>query len=117
MDSFWIDFGVALYELGRRDELSRAVQRVQTPTRWVGVAEALAEGEPERAADRCAVIGTLPDEAYMRLLAAKSLAAAGESEHAEEQLERALAFHRAVGAEAFVRGAEEIAAIVAFGQV
>ena len=117
MDSFWIDLAVALYELGRTDELRQAVQRVQTPTRWVGVAAELAEGEPERAADRCTAIGTRPDEAYMRLLAAKSLAAAGDPEHAEEQLERALGFHRAVGAEAFVRGAQEIAAVVAFGEV
>jgi class 3 adenylate cyclase/tetratricopeptide (TPR) repeat protein len=117
MDSFWIDLAIALYELGRTDELRQAVQRVRTPTRWVGVAAELADDEPERAAARCAVIGTLPDEAYMRLFAAKSLAAAGRSEQAEEQLERALEFHRAVGAEAFVRGAQQIAAGVAFGEV
>jgi tetratricopeptide (TPR) repeat protein len=117
MAYFWIDLAFALQDLGRLEDLRAAVDRVKNPTRWVGVADAVGHGRLELAADRCAGIGTLPDEAYMRLLAAKVLAAAGRPDAAEEQLERSLAFHRAVGAEAFVLQSEEVAAVLALGHV
>ena len=101
------------------EDLRAAVDRVKNPTRsrWVGVADAIARGELERAANRCADIGTLPDEAYVRLVAAKALADAGRHEDAEDQLERALSFHRSVGADAYVREAEQVAAALALGWV
>jgi hypothetical protein len=99
------------------EDLRAAVGRVKNPTRWVGVADAIARGELERAASRCAEIGTLPDEAYVRLRAAKALAAAGRHEDAEEQLERAVSFHTSVGADAYVREAEQVAAALATGPV
>jgi hypothetical protein len=117
MSDFWIDFALALRDLGRVGALRAAVRRVKTPTRWVGVADAIAQGDLESAADRCAEIGSLPDEANMRLLAAKALADAGKHDDAESQLERALAFHRSVGADAYVRQAEEVAAALAIGPV
>jgi class 3 adenylate cyclase/tetratricopeptide (TPR) repeat protein len=117
MSDFWIDFALALSHLDRTGALRAAVRRVKTPTRWVGVAEAIAQGDLESAADRCAEIGSLPDEANIRLLAAKALADSGAHEEAERQLERALAFHRSVGAEAYVRQAEEVAAALAIGPV
>jgi class 3 adenylate cyclase/tetratricopeptide (TPR) repeat protein len=117
MAYFWIDFGLALHDLGRAGALRAAVRRVKRPTRWVGVADAIAGGDLESAADRCAEIGTLPDEARVRLLAARALADAGRHEDAENQLERALAFHRSVGADAYVREAEHVAAALAIGPV
>jgi tetratricopeptide (TPR) repeat protein len=117
MSDFWIDFALALRDLGRAGALRAAVRRVKTPTRWVGVAAAIVQGDLEGAADRCAEIGSLPDEANIRLLAAKALADAGRHDDAESQLERALAFHRSVGAEAYVRQAEEVAAVLAIGPV
>jgi predicted ATPase/class 3 adenylate cyclase len=117
MAYFWIDLAFALHDLGRVVDLRAAVDRVKNPTRWVGVADAIARGELERAANRCADIGTLPDEAYVRLLAAKALADARRHEDAEDQLERALSFHRSVGADAYVREAEQVAAALAIGRV
>jgi hypothetical protein len=115
MAYFWIDLAFALHDLGRVEDLRAAVDRVENRTRWVGVAEAIARGELERAASRCADIGTLPDEAYVRLLAAEELAGAGRHEDAEDQLERALSFHRSVGADAYVREGEQVAAVLAPG--
>jgi class 3 adenylate cyclase/tetratricopeptide (TPR) repeat protein len=117
MSFFWIDLALALRALGRGEDLRVAVDRVRQPTYWVGVADAIAADDLERAADRCAAIGTLPDEAYVRLLAARALAEAGRHEDAEDQLERALAFHRTVGADAYVREAEQLAAALAIGPV
>ena len=117
MASFWIDFALALHALGRPGALRAAVHRVQRPTRWVEVADAIAHEDLESAADRCADIGTLPDEAYVRLLAARALADAGRHEDAESQLQRARAFHRSVGADAYVREADDVAAALAIGPV
>jgi class 3 adenylate cyclase/tetratricopeptide (TPR) repeat protein len=117
MAYFWIDLAFALHDLGRLEDLRAAVGRVENHTRWVGAADAIARGELERAANRCVEIGTLPDEAYVRLLAAKALADAGRHEDAEDQLERSLSFHRSVGAEAYVRESEQVAAVLAPGHV
>jgi hypothetical protein len=117
MAYFWIDLAFALHDLGRLEDLRAAVGRVENHTRWVSVADAIARGELERAANRCVEIGTLPDEAYVRLLAAKALADAGRHEDAEDQLERSLSFHRSVGAEAYVRESEQVAAVLAPGHV
>jgi class 3 adenylate cyclase/tetratricopeptide (TPR) repeat protein len=117
MAYFWIDLAFALHDLGRVEDLRAAVDRVKNPTRWVGVADAIARGELEHAANRCAEIGTLPDEAYLRLLAAKALSDAGRHDDAADQLERALSFHRSVGADAYVREAEQVAAALALGPV
>jgi predicted ATPase/class 3 adenylate cyclase len=117
MAYFWIDLAFALHDLGRVEDLRAAVDRVKNPTRWVGVADAIARGELERAANTCGEIGTLPDEAYLRLLAAKALAIAGRHEDAEDQLARALSFHRSVGADACVREAEQVAAALAINPV
>jgi class 3 adenylate cyclase/tetratricopeptide (TPR) repeat protein len=117
MSFFWIDLALALRALARTGDLRVAVNSVQKPTHWVGVADAVARGDLGRAADLCAAIGSLPDEAYLRLLAASALAAGGSDEDAEGQLGRALAFHRSVGADAYVREAEQVAAVLAIGPV
>jgi hypothetical protein len=50
------------------------------------------------------------DEAVARIEAARQLAAAGHSREADVQLERGLAFFRAVGATKIVRDAEGLLA-------
>jgi class 3 adenylate cyclase/tetratricopeptide (TPR) repeat protein len=117
MAYFWADLAFALWDLGRIEDLGAAVQRVQRPTLWVGVADAMASGDLEGAADRCAEVGSLPDEAHVRLLAAKALADAGRPDDAGNELTRALAFHRGVGAEAYLREAEAVAAALAIDRV
>jgi class 3 adenylate cyclase/tetratricopeptide (TPR) repeat protein len=117
MAFFWLDLAFALSELGRTEDLRAAVQRARRRTRWVDAADALARGEVVVAAERCAEIGTRPDEAFVRLLAAKALTDAGKEEEAESQLERAVTFHRSVGADAYLRDADRVAAALATGRV
>jgi class 3 adenylate cyclase/tetratricopeptide (TPR) repeat protein len=97
--SIWsLDLAVTLAELGRGEEFAEhAKAMVRTP--WLAAAEAFAAGDFERCAGICAVIGTLPDEAYARLRAGS-----------HEQLEQALAFYRSVDATRYVLEAEALLA-------
>ena len=63
---------------------------------------AILDGELEHAADLFARIGSLPDEAYARLRTREP-----------EQVRRALAFYRSVGATAYLREAEALLATTA----
>jgi predicted ATPase/class 3 adenylate cyclase len=66
LPSFWImDLALALSELGRGVELAVAAA-VWPSTRWLEAAAAYVTGEHGRAADLCAEIGALPEEAYCR---------------------------------------------------
>jgi tetratricopeptide (TPR) repeat protein len=104
--SFWVmDVAVVLAELGRGGELAEASARAPA-TRWLEAASAYVAGEPERAADLCAAIGALPEEAYARVEAAGAAFADGRRLDAEDQLERALEFYRRVGAASYCRRAE-----------
>jgi class 3 adenylate cyclase/tetratricopeptide (TPR) repeat protein len=106
--SFWVmDVAVVLAELGRGGELTEASARAPE-TRWLEAANAYVTGEPERAADLCAAIGALPEEAYARVEAAGAALADGRRSDAEDQLNRALVFYRRVGATSFCRRAEEL---------
>ena len=64
----------------------------------------------ERAAEVCADIGILPNEAYTRLRAAEKLFGDGEVERAEAQLTKAFDFYRSVGAIEYVRQGEALLA-------
>jgi hypothetical protein len=113
MGAGWMpDLAVVLEALGRGDEL-RGLAADQHPTPWLAAAAAAAAGELERAADLCAEIGSLPDEAFVRLRAAGQLLDAGRPADAHAQLRRAVAFHRAVGAGAYLRQAEQLLAELA----
>jgi class 3 adenylate cyclase/tetratricopeptide (TPR) repeat protein len=104
--SFWVvDVAVVLAELDRGDELAEASARAPA-TRWLEAASAYVAGEPDRAADLCAVIGALPEEAYARVEAARAALADGRHSDAEDQLDRALEFYRHVGASSYCRRAE-----------
>jgi class 3 adenylate cyclase len=79
-------------------------------SRWYDAASAVIDGDLVRAADLYAAIGSQPDEAAMRLEAAKRSLPTGHGVHAEDQLSRALAFFTKVGARAHMRDAEMLAA-------
>jgi class 3 adenylate cyclase/tetratricopeptide (TPR) repeat protein len=102
------DLAWAMRELGRGGEfLERALPELpegKEPTLWRVAARAVASGELERAAEVFGEIGSAPDEAYARLVAAEG----GGSSGAE--LERALAFFREVGATAYLERGEALLA-------
>jgi class 3 adenylate cyclase/tetratricopeptide (TPR) repeat protein len=98
MDSFWIDLAVTLHTEGRRQQLLDAVDKVRWPTRWVAVAEAIGKDDFVRAADICASIGSGPDEAFLRLLAADELERLGQHEAADAQRRDGVRFYELVGA-------------------
>jgi class 3 adenylate cyclase/tetratricopeptide (TPR) repeat protein len=64
-----VDLAFALLELGRGDELRQVCARVEQPTRWLDAALALTSGEPARAAQIFAAVGSVPDKAYALLRA------------------------------------------------
>jgi hypothetical protein len=96
---------LVLHDLGRGAELMELVAQVTPPTPWLQAATAVASGDFERAAELYGEIGSLPDEAYIRLRAARRLLDAGHRTDAEEQLQLALAFCRKVDAVAHLREA------------
>ena len=78
LPSFWVmDLAIVLDELGRGEELAEAAADGPS-TRWLEAAAAYVAGDPGRAADLCAEIGALPEEAYCRGAEAL-LAAEGET--------------------------------------
>ena len=82
-----------------------AIHQRDAKTRRVRAALLLLEGRVVEAADAWALVSP-HDEAVARLEAARQLAAAGRMREADVQLERGLAFFRAVGATKVVRDAE-----------
>jgi class 3 adenylate cyclase/tetratricopeptide (TPR) repeat protein len=99
LPSFWVlDLVVALDALGRADELIE-VAAVAPQTRWLDAALAYARGDAAEAATICAAIGTRPDEAFARLIAA-GRASDDEARSANESA--AVAFFREVGADAYL---------------
>jgi hypothetical protein len=83
---------------------------VRTP--WLQAGLAGAAGDFASAADVYERIGARPDEAYARLKAAGTLLAQGRGGEASVQLERALAFFRAVGATAYEREAQGLVTLL-----
>ena len=82
-----------------------AIHERDARTRRIRAALLLLEGRVLEAADAWALVSP-HDEAVTRLEAARQLAAAGRAREADVQLERGLAFFRAVGATKIVRDAE-----------
>jgi tetratricopeptide (TPR) repeat protein len=103
-----LDLAWILTALGRADEFLAAAARAATSTRWLEAGTAYARGHVEKAADICAVIGVLPNEAYMRLRAGERMLDDGRPEAAEPQLRKALEFYRSVHADAYIRAAEAL---------
>jgi class 3 adenylate cyclase/tetratricopeptide (TPR) repeat protein len=108
----WIvELAAVLEGLGRGDELLAAAGQVRLRTAWFDGASALADGKAARAADIYDRIGARADAAVTRLRAAEQLIEAGQRPDADEQLEPALAFFRAAGAERYIREAEALLAV------
>jgi hypothetical protein len=96
-------------EVGRGPDLVNALSQLrQVPC--VRAAIAFAEGDPLGAAEICAEMGAVTQEAYARLAAANDLVRHGRRAEADEQLQRALAFYRSVGATRYVREGEALLA-------
>jgi hypothetical protein len=110
MGAEWpVDLAIVLAALGRGSELADLAATSRLSNRWLEAATAFATGDPQRAADLYGRIGSLPDEAFARLQAARHLLGAGHQVEGRAQLQRALAFHRDVNASAHVREAELLA--------
>jgi class 3 adenylate cyclase/tetratricopeptide (TPR) repeat protein len=95
-----VDFPVVLSALGySRGELAHA----EVPSsRWLDAATAFIAGDTLEAAKVYAEVGSGPDEAYCRLVAARKLLDAGQVAEGKAQVNQALDFYRRVGASAFV---------------
>jgi tetratricopeptide (TPR) repeat protein len=96
--------------LGRQSEAKAAIARVPRKTLWHEAAMAVAEEDFARAAEAFAEMGDLPAEASARVRAAEALIADGQRMGADEQLQRALAFWRSVGATRYIREGEALLA-------
>jgi hypothetical protein len=72
--------------------------------------QAYVAGGSVQAADILARVGARIDEADARVRAAEALIGDGRPEGADEQLERALAFYRRVGAIRYIREGEALLA-------
>ena len=79
------ELAIVLQALGREAEFLALVGGITTPTPWLQAAIAIAHGRFDQATDLYAQIGSLPDEAFARLQAAKRLAAAGRRGEASGQ--------------------------------
>jgi tetratricopeptide (TPR) repeat protein len=91
----------AVDDLGRSADAAALLSRLATSTPWRGAALAYVAGDRAGAADILGEMGNRTDEAYARLRAA-------EEGGGTEQLERALAFYRGVGATAYLRRGEAL---------
>jgi len=101
-DTAWV-----MHELGA-ESLNFPLPQTNEP--WRSLANAVLQGELLDAADLLGDLGLRPDEAHTRLRAARELVAAGRRTAADEQLRRALAFYRAVGATRYIREGEALLA-------
>nr|MBA2314420.1 hypothetical protein [Chloroflexota bacterium] len=98
--------------IGIAGEVRAALEGARDST-FVKVARRIATGDLVAAADELEELGNLPDAADVRLLAARRLVSAGRRAEADEQLQRALAFYRSVGATRYIREAESLLAATA----
>jgi tetratricopeptide (TPR) repeat protein len=104
-----VDLTLALVESGRSGSAAEIVGRMPDFP-WRDVCQAIVAGEFVGAADMLDDTGEQPLQTELRVWAARELAAAGRLAEAEAQLERARAFWRSVGAEAYLREADQILA-------
>jgi class 3 adenylate cyclase/tetratricopeptide (TPR) repeat protein len=105
-----VEMAWILRAVRREPEYLELLERQARLTRWFEAGRCVASGDLVGAADLCAQIGSLPDEAYARLRAAEALLADGRRHEADEQLGRAFAFFRSVGATRYIREGEALLA-------
>jgi class 3 adenylate cyclase/tetratricopeptide (TPR) repeat protein len=100
----------AFRELGRGDELEKALARGHLQTPWQEAARQVLSGDLAMGADTYDRIGSVPDEAHARLRAAEKLAGEGRQAAAEAQLRIALPVFAELGATAWQAEAESLLA-------
>jgi hypothetical protein len=105
-----LDFALNMAALGRGEELAARLGGADFGDGWLNACRALAVGDLAGAADSYAELGLATYEAYARLRAAEGFVAVGRRSDADEQLGRALAFYRSVGATRYVREGEALLA-------
>jgi hypothetical protein len=96
--------------LGRSSELVEVIEREPYKSPWLHAALAVGSGDFLGAADIIGGMGIVTHEAFFRLRAAEQLVDEGRRAEADEQLRRALAFYRSVGATRYVREGEALLA-------
>jgi tetratricopeptide (TPR) repeat protein len=96
--------------LGREEEVSELIESDPLDTPWIRAGKAVLAGDLRGAADLLGEIGALSQEAFLRLRAAEQLVGEGHRAEADEQLNRALAFYRSVGATRHIREGEALLA-------
>jgi tetratricopeptide (TPR) repeat protein len=104
------ELGLVASELGAEELVRNAMAKTPANDPWRQAAEAMLEGDYVRAADILIAADRHYMQAELRLRAAQALFAQGRQEEADEQLERALAFSRSVGATRYVAEAEALRA-------
>jgi tetratricopeptide (TPR) repeat protein len=105
-----LEIGLVAARLGIEGRLLMQVEQAPLQTRWHEAARALLGRKYVDAAEMYAEIGHRPDEAHSRLLAAEAFVTEGRRAEADEQLQRALAFYRSVGATFYIRRGEALLA-------
>jgi hypothetical protein len=98
-----------LAEAGRGIELADALSSLRSVP-WLRAAIAFATGDPIRAAEICAEIGAVTEEAHARLVAARQLVERRRRAEGDAQVRRALAFYRSVGATRYLREGKSLLA-------
>jgi predicted ATPase/class 3 adenylate cyclase len=96
--------------LEREREVAAILDRETLDTPWIQAARAILEGDLSTAADLLAKIGAATAEAFYRLRNAEELVRLGRRAEADQELARALAFYRSVGATRHVRECEALLA-------
>jgi class 3 adenylate cyclase/tetratricopeptide (TPR) repeat protein len=102
--------GWAALALGRQAEVLAVADREPFQSPWMEATRAVASEDFRSAAEVMDRIGGVTDEAFYRLCAAEQLVREGRRAEADEQLGRALAFYRSVGATRYVREGEALLA-------
>jgi tetratricopeptide (TPR) repeat protein len=98
---------------GRRDAFLEAVSSEPLESPWIRAARAIAVGDFREAAEIFEQVDAVTTAAFYRLRSAEQLVAEGRRAEADEQLNRALAFYRSVGATRYVREGEALLAATA----
>jgi class 3 adenylate cyclase len=96
--------------LEREADVLAVIDREPFQSPWIETARAVASGDFRDAANVLGGIGDVTDEAFYRLRAAEQLVEQSRRAEADEQLGRALAFYRAVGATRYVHEGEALLA-------
>jgi class 3 adenylate cyclase/tetratricopeptide (TPR) repeat protein len=96
--------------LGREAEVLELIEGETFQSPWWQAARAVAVGDLVQAADLLREMRSVADESFYRMHAAAQLVEEGRRAEADEQLRRALAFFRSVGAVRYVREGEALLA-------